>query len=194
MKTKKYLSIFILLWVFVVGCNVQQVSEAYNMTKCDYSFRSVDNLTLAGVRLDEGLSPVAMLQFSSLLTGTPSSIPLNMTLNINVKNPQSGTARLQGLSYSLSIDDIDFTQGSISNTFSISSGATEILPIHIALDLATLIKQNSKDAMVNIARNIAGLSGEKSKVTLRIRPSFVVGSNLVTSPVAYPVTFYLGGK
>lgn len=194
---KKILVSMLAIVTLMTSCDVaQQAMGAYNMTKCEYSYHSVDNLSLSGVKLSGGLSlsPANLLKLSSLLSGNASSIPLDMTLNVNVKNPNTTAALLNGLAYVISIDDIEFTTGQLQQQLNIASGATSVIPIRIGVDLATLMRNNSKDAVLNIARNIVGISGSKSKVTLQLKPTFMLGSTPVTSPVYYPVSFSFGGK
>lgn len=181
--------------VFLSNCSVNQVSQAYNLTKCDYSYHSITDISLSGNKLGRSLSPVTILQLSSLLSGEiPATLPLQLTLNINVSNPQSSTAQMQGLSYAVAVDDIDLTQGSINQVFSVASGETKQLPINIDVDLAALMRQNTQKSILNIIQNIAGLSQEKSKVTVQLRPTFMVGGTPITSPISYPISFYIGGK
>ncbi|MFT4072445.1 MAG: hypothetical protein QM654_11080 [Dysgonamonadaceae bacterium] len=192
---KRILFSMLAIIILTSSCNVaQQAVGAYNMTKCEYSYNSIDNLTVSGVNLSQSLSPASILKLTALLTGNPSTLPLNMTLNINIKNPNTTAALLNGLSYIVSIDDIQFTTGQLDHSLNIASGASSVLPVKIGVDMATLMKNNSKDAIVNIAKNLAGISGNKSKVTLQLKPTFLIGSMPVTSPTYYPVSFSFGGK
>ena len=192
---KKFLISLLAIIAIMTSCNVsQQVSGAYNMTKCDYSYNSMDNLVISGMNLNSGLSALNILKLTALFSGNVSSIPLTANLNINVKNPNATTALLNGLQYTVSIDNIEFTTGQINRQISVASGATSIVPISLSVDLATLMKNNSKDAVVNIAKNFAGISGDKSTVSVSLRPTFMIGNTPITSPISYPVSFSFGGK
>lgn len=194
MKTK---SIFLLLTVMLTfsGCDVaKQVSGAYNLTQCKYDFNSISAMNLAGVDLSKGISALQVVQLTSVLTGNASSIPLNFNLNIDVSNPNPTAAMLHGLQYILNIDNVQFTTGTINQALNIASGEKQLLPLSIGLDLATLLKGESKDAALNIVKNIAGINDQKSQVTLQIRPTFMIGNQAITSPAYIPVQFAFGGK
>ncbi len=193
---KKILISMLAIIGLMTSCNVaQQAVGAYNMTKCEYSYQSMGNLTLSGINLNQpNLSAINILKLTSILTGTATSIPLNMTLNINVKNPNTSAALLNGLQYIISIDDIEFTNGRLDQSLNVAGGSTSVLPLTIGVDLATLIKNNSKDAVLKIAKNLAGISGDLSKITLQLKPTFLIGNTPITSPVYYPVSFSFGGK
>ncbi|MFR9165406.1 MAG: LEA type 2 family protein [Dysgonomonas sp.] len=194
MKVKAILLSLSVLFFFA-GCDVSKgVSSAYNMTQCKYDYKSITDLNVAGMNLSNGISPVYIPKLTSLLSGKASSIPLDFTLNLNVSNPNQGEAALRGAQYILSIDDIEFTKGSINQSLNIPSGGSQVLPISIGFDAAQYMKGETKDAVENIAKNFIGLGNRKSKVTIRLKPSFAIGNQTVTSPVYIPVSFSFGGK
>lgn len=170
------------------------LSEAYNMTKCEYNYKSISNLSLSGMNLSKGVSITSLPTILSLLSGNASSIPLDFTLNLDVKNPNQTAAAFSGLQYIISIDDIQFTTGQVNQSMNIASGATQTLPLTIGVDIATLMKNNSKSAIENITKNFLGIGGEKSNVSVQLKPTFMVGGTPITSPVYIPVNFSFGGK
>ena len=178
------------------GCTVLQtsLSNAYNLANCDYKYKSVSDITVSDMNVSKGLSPLMIPKLISILTGSASSIPMNLTLNLDVNNPNTGTAAFQALNYIISIDDIQFTTGNFRQPFSVSGGETKMLPMTIGFDIAELMKSNSRPAIENIAKNLLGLSDKSSKVTVQLKPSFKVGEQTFNSPVYIPLTFNIGGK
>ncbi len=177
-----------------VGESFEGLSSAYNITKCEYNYRSISNLSLSGMNLSNGVSLTNIPKVVSVLSGTASSIPLDFILNLDIKNPNATAAALNGLQYIISVDDIQFTTGQVNQAMSIASGATQTLPLNIGVDLATLMKGNSKSAVENIAKNFLGIGSQKSNVTVQIKPTFLIGNTPVTSPMYIPVNFSFGGK
>ncbi len=171
----------------------QGVSSAYNMVNCKYDFRSLTNLSVAGID-PQNMSLMDAPKLLGLLSGNTSSIPIGATVNLAVQNPNSTEALLNGLDYVLSIDGIDFTTGSVSQQLSVMPGQTGTLPLTVAFDIATFLKGESRDAVSGIVKNLMGMGTEPSNVTLNIRPSFDVAGYKVTSPVMIPVNFSFGGK
>ncbi len=191
----KLLFTSLLIFFFLSGCDVtKDLASAYNITQCKYSYKSISGLTLSGMNLSNGLSVTNIPKITSILSGTANSIPLNFTLNLDVNNPNQTQALLNGLQYIISIDDVQFTTGVVNQSLNIKAGETKVLPLTIGVDLATLMKNESKSAVQNIAKNFIGIGSEKSNVTVQLKPSFSVGGRLVTSPVYIPVSFSFGGK
>ncbi len=192
---KKILGLVLFVSALFTSCGVgNDLTSAYNITKCEYNYKSISNLNVSGMNLSNGISPTYLPKLISILGGTASSIPMNFTLNLDVKNPNSTAAALNGLQYIISIDDVQFTTGQVNQTLSIAAGTSQTLPLSIGVDLATLMSGNSKTAVQNIAKNFIGIGSDKSNVTVQIKPTFMVGGHAITSPMYIPVSFEFGGK
>ena len=192
---KKIISgILFSVMLILSGCTALQtgLSNAYNLANCDYKYNSVSDIIISDINISKGLSPLMIPKVLTILSGNAKSIPLDMTLNLDVNNPNAGTAAFQALSYIVMIDDIQFTTGNFRQPFSVGAGETKMLPVTIGFDIAELMKNNSRSAVENIAKNILGLGNSKSKVTVQLKPSFKVGEQTFTSPVYVPVTFNIG--
>lgn len=165
---KKRIFALLLVITTLVSCDsVQQgLKSTYNMINCEYNYKSITGLTVSGINLSNGLSLAAIPKITSILSGNATSIPLNFNLNLDVKNPNQSAAMLHGMQYILSIDGIQFTTGSINQSLNIGAGQSQNLPISIGLDLASLMKSNSKDAVIDIAKNFLGIGSKKSEVSL----------------------------
>lgn len=192
---KKRILALLAVVVTLVSCDsVQQgLKSTYNMINCEYNYKSISGLSIAGINASNGLSLTNIPKVTSILSGTATSIPLNFNLNLDVKNPNQSAAMLHGMQYILSIDGIQFTTGSISQSLNIGAGQNQTLPISIGVDLATLMKSNSKDAVVDIAKNFLGIGSKKSEVSLQLKPTFMIGNTPISSPMYIPVSFSFGG-
>jgi LEA14-like dessication related protein len=195
MEMRKLLLVALVCAFSASSCDVmKQVGGSLNMVNCTYEFNSITGLSLAGINVSEGLSLPNIARATSLLTGNTSSIPLNMTINIDVKNPNATAALLSGMQYVLSIDGVEFTTGSIARQFNVPPGQTGVLPLTVGFDLAGLLAGETRDAVSGAVMNLIGIGDRKSNVSLRIRPSFLVGNYTVTSPVFIPIDFSFGGR
>jgi len=195
MKKKLGCMLMITSLIILSGCEITKgLQSVYNMKNCEYHYKSITNLTVSNMNLSNGISALQLPQILAILNGTASSIPLEFMLNINVHNPNPSSAAFQALQYIIQIDDVEFTYGQLTQPFSVDAGQTEQLPIHIGVDIVTLMANNSRSAILNIVRNFIGLGSEKSNVTVHLKPSFTAGNSRITSPVFIPVSFSFGGK
>ena len=164
------------------------------MAECKYTYNSISHLSLSGIDVTKGVSLLNIPTIISILSGQAGTIPLQLNLNLNVSNPNASEAFMQGVAYILSIDNVQFSTGSLSQALSIPSGEEKILPLSIGFDLKTLLTGETGDAVLSIVKNLVGIGDKKSNVTIQLRPTFMVGNYPIVSPSYIPVSFTFGGK
>ena len=181
--------------VMLSGCDITKgLLSVYNMTNCEYNYKSITNLTVASMNISNGISVLQIPQILAILSGASSSIPLNFTLNLDVHNPNATQAAFQAIQYIIQIDEVEFTTGRLTQPFSVEAGSTTQLPIQIGVDIITLFSNNSQSAILNIVKNFIGIGNDQSNVTVQLKPTFNMGNSQITSPVFIPVSFSFGGK
>lgn len=177
------------------SCNVmKEVGGAYNTIQCKYSFNSISGVNLAGTSISKSFAIADAFRLTSILTGNNSSLPMNFSLNINVENPNKSAALLHGLEYILSIDGVQFSTGTTDQSLNIPSGGSQILPVTIGVDLIQLMSGQSKDAIVNIAKNIIGIGDKQSNITIQLKPTFMIAGIPIKSPSYIPLNFTYPSK
>lgn len=188
---------FLLSFVFVCfSCDVaKNVAGTYSLLQCEYNYKSITGLTLAGTNLQnvQSLSSLNPLDVANLVSAfSKSSVPLQFTLNLSVKNPNYQTAILNGLQYVLEIDNVEMTTGTIDSKMQIATGQIAELPVNLSFDLKKALSGQSADAVKNMAFNFVGLGDKPSNVTVRLKPSLVIGGQTLVSPAYIPVSFTYG--
>lgn len=192
----------IILLVAVVllnGCSLlDQVGGAYNLSQCEFNYNSLENIQLAGIDIGNGstLSVAKMASISTILSGLGNmqTIPLNMTLKMNIKNPNATAAFLNALDYAVEINDLEFTTGKMDIPIRIEPGQTNVLPINIGVDIKNLMNRYSQDRVQGVMNSFLGISSDKTEVTVKLWPKVMVGNTAVKSPAAIPVIFTFGGN
>lgn len=187
---KKIVSIAAILLSLVVmsGCDVlEQARQVAMLSKCEFKLSTVDQLRLAGVNIQQvrSLSDLNMMDAARITTAAAmgGSLPLNFTLNVEVKNPNTTVAGLNKLDWILLIDDIEMVSGINEQRVQIpANNGTAIIPLTIGINLKEALKGRSADAIVNFAMNLAGAGNKPSRITLKAKPTIMVGS----MPVSYP--------
>jgi len=178
----------------IYSCTASDILKTYNMKNCEYSYKSITTVTISGINVSNGISVLDASKILLLLTTQQSSIPLSFLLTLNVRNPNNSEAAFRGIMYKINIDGIDFTEGSVDEPFSVASGETKPLSIKIGTDVAEVIKKHSRDTVINMVKNFIGMGSDKTKIHVELKPKFIVGTQIVTSPVVFPVDFTFGGK
>jgi len=186
--------------IFLFSCDVaKQIAGTYALTQCKYIFQSITGLSLGGVNLQNinsvsSLNPIAAANLLAAFSSPKGSLPLNFTLNLDVTNPGVQTALLNNASYILEIDGMEMTHGSVNKQIQIGTGQTANLPISMGFDLKKVMSGQTLDAIKNLAFNFAGIGNASSNVTVKLKPSFVIGGSPVSSPDYIPISFTLNQK
>ncbi|MFH1120142.1 MAG: LEA type 2 family protein [Bacteroidota bacterium] len=172
----------------VSGCEIlDQARQVAMLSKCEFKLKTVDQLRLAGVNIqqvnkltDLNLTDAAKITAAAVSGG---SLPLNFTLNVEARNPNASSAGLTKLDWILFIDDIRMISGVNEQRVQIpGNGGTGIIPLTIGIDLKQALKGKSGDAIANFGLNLAGAGNKPTRITLKARPSIMVG----TQSIAYP--------
>lgn len=181
------------------GCDVmKQIGGAYNLSQCEYTYNSVDNIQLAGINIGNG-SSISVANLASIATilsggGNLQTIPFNMTLKMDIKNPNRTAAFLNALDYAVEINDLQFTEGKMDIPIRIEPGQTQVLPVNMSVDLKQLMNRYSQDKVADVLNSFLGISPNETTVKVNLWPKLMVSNTPVKSPAAIPVVFTFGGK
>lgn len=196
MKISKLLTCIVLVLTLNACSVVNQIGSAFTLSQCEYTYNSVDNIQVAGLDLGNAstisISKIASL--STLLSGGLQTIPFNMTLNMNVKNPNSTVAALNSLDYSIELNDMELSEGKMDIPIRIEPGQEAVLPISIGTDLKALMNRYSRDKVAHAMTSFLGVTNEPTKVTVKLWPKVNVGGTPIKVPAPIPVEFTFGGE
>lgn len=195
MKKIKSALVLAAMVVALTGCSF--LSGIVNMTKCEYSYKSVSDVKVGGIDFSN-LSAVSLMQnmstISKLLQGDFKDLPLELTVNLNVKNPNEGKAAINGMIYTMNIDGLDVAEGNLRKSFSVDGGKTATLPLVVRTNLGNILDKQNRNTVVDIVKNFVGISGNKSKIKMKLSPTITGRNNEQRKLMTVPVSFEYGGK
>lgn len=190
---KKALLIFILPTLFLSGCDVfKQVGQMANLSKCEFRMQSIRNLTLAGVNVQNihKFSDLTLMDGAKLTAAVANnSFPLEFTLNLEARNPNTAAAGMTRMEWILFIDDIEMTRGTLSQAVTIpANSGIAVIPMQLRFDLKQVLSGKSADAILNFGLNLAGAGNSPTRFKMQIQPTINVGN----WPVTYPGYITIG--
>lgn len=160
-----------------------QFSSVANLANCEFALKNVSNVSVAGVNVKNltngNLSATDIVKLVAAYQS--KQVPLNLDVNVNVKNPTTTQAAMTALDWILAIDGSDMANGVSSKNYTIKPSTTTTVPLPVSTDLGKLFSQKGLDALKNFASSFTS-EGISSKVGLRVRPSLSVGSTQVPFP------------
>jgi len=180
-------SITLFLILLFGSCSIlEQASELQTFSKCEFRLKSVQNIRLAGINVQQikQVSDLTLMEMAKLTTAFAArDMPLKLSLNVEVKNPNQSKAALNELAWILFIDDIEMTRGNLAKRVEIPShGGLAVLPIGIEVDLFEVLSGESADAVINFALNLAGAGNTPSRIMLKAKPTLYIGTKSISYP------------
>lgn len=169
----------------------KELQQLTNLAKCEFRLKSVENVQLAGVNVQNitSLSQIGVTDIAQLTSAfLTNEFPLKFKLNIDAKNPNPASAALSALDWILFIDDIQMTNGILNQKIQIPANGIANIPLNLNFDLKKVLTGKAKDAMINFALNLAGQGGKPSRLMLKAKPTINVGG------IAIPYPGYLSVK
>ncbi len=176
MKTRTLkLSLTAAAALFFVSCATLKGIGSF--LTCNYNLQQVTDPRLAGISLTStadltnlDLSSAAKVA-ATLLTG---SLPLSVTVNVGVNNPNGTAAQIEGLEWALWFNGTSMIGGETQQRIYVEpNGGTAIVPLTVQIDLAQLFNKEARDDMMSFANGLLHLgqaNQQDSKVALKIRP------------------------
>jgi hypothetical protein len=187
MHYKKFFPSLLLILIIINSCDIsKQVSELKTFSKCDFRLYTVEDIHLAGINIEEyndytDLNLLDIAKISSALA--KGELPIDFTLNVQVKNPNATTAALNKMDWILFIDNIEILNGTHEQRTEIpANGGVKKLPLKIKADLNEVLTGKSAEAISNFAFNIAGEGNKPTNVLLKVKPTINAGG----IPIVYP--------
>ncbi len=168
-----------LLMLIAEGCSVlKQIQETKNFARCEFRLSTVENTRLAGINVQRikstrDLNLTDGARFALALA--QPQLPLNLTLNVDVKNPNAETASLNRLEWRLFIDDVELLNSVVEEKVSVAgNGGVSTLPLQISVDLKKVLSGRSAESLGNFALNLVGEGNKPTRFMLRVKPTIDV--------------------
>jgi hypothetical protein len=183
----KKLLLICLTAVTLMGCGVnKQAQQIKALEKCKYKVLSASNISVAGTDVKRlmtnqniNLGSLPALAFGLLR----KDVPLHATLNMEVMNPSGYDAAINEFEYKILINKQELATGFVNRLVNVAAGQSITVPVDLNVNVYQFIS-NAK-VMAEITEFLRGGSGgseRKGLVTLKIRPSIMVGNTLVKYP------------
>jgi len=182
-----FLLLFLAASAFFQRCDVvNQATQAMNLVNCNFRIKSVDNLTLAGVNVQQitDVKQLSLTDAAKLMAAViGNNFPLSFQLNFEAKNPNASTAGMNRLEYIIYIDNTQVASGNLNKSFSIPpTNGTAIIPMQITTNLKEILTGESAKSIVNFGLNLAGAGNEPTRFMVKLKPSILINGQSLSYP------------
>lgn len=180
----------ILLVIVALGlssCGInRQAQQIKALEKCDYKLLDATAVTIAGTDIKKLINnqTVDLVNLPALAFGyLRKDIPLRTTLNLEISNPSNELAAINNFDYIILINRQEIANGTVSQAVSIAAGQSVKVPVQLNANIYQFLADGK--ALQDITSFLSGAAKgteQKGLVTLRIKPSIMVGGNLIKYP------------
>lgn len=197
---KIILAVTLSMCVLFSSCDIlsgiaDQLSGVANLANCEYTLKDVTNVSVAGVNLKNitngNIKAGDVIMLAAALKN--KQVPLNMNVNINVKNPTAQQALLTAMDWILDIDGTQFATGINNTSYNVNANSTTTIPLAVNTDVYTFFSQGGIESLKNFVSSFSN-DGTSSKVSLRIKPSISVGTLNIPAPSYIKLEKTTGGN
>lgn len=179
----KKILVICLAAVTLFGCGVnKQAQQIKALEKCTYRVVSASNISVAGTDVkrlmnnqDINLGSLPALAFGLLR----KDVPLRATVNMEIENPAGNLAAINQFEYKILINNQELADGFVDRQVSIAAGQTVVVPVAVNVNVYQFI--SNARVMSEISDFLRG-GDRKGLVTLKIKPSIMVGGALIKYP------------
>jgi len=177
----------LLLVVGLGSCSVnKQAQQIKALEKCDYKLINASNITVAGIDVQKLIkgSNIDLSSLPSLALGyLRKDIPLRANLNLEISNPSTTLAAINNFDYIILINKQEIANGTVDQRVSIDAGQTTRVPVQLNANIYKFLADgNVLSDITDFVKAANGGTEKKGMVTLKIRPSIMVGGGLVKYP------------
>lgn len=194
MQLKNYLYLLAFL-ILLNGC--AGLARANRFAKCEFRSGKVDNLRLAGVNINgvETLESINLIDAGKITVAlTQKRLPLSFTYNLEVRNPNDKVAALSTIDWVLVLDGTDVTEGTTNQRIEIPPGEIRNMTLDFSIDLFEVLNKEAGQSLLNLALSLVNKNKEPVKVSLKVKPSFLIAGVQVKYPGYFKVEKEFGAQ
>lgn len=171
--------------MFLSSCQLkEQADQLQALKQCTYEIISADSVYLAGMNVSDMITENGL----DLISAPPLAIsylqkkmPLYAVINLKITNPGIQEAAVNQFEYKVFIKNTEITSGHFDKRISIPpNGGSSIVPVRINQDVYTLISNPVNQSAV--ADFLSTRVEKKAVITLKIKPTFAVGNEMIKYP------------
>ncbi|MBU0487614.1 MAG: hypothetical protein KKA07_04020 [Bacteroidetes bacterium] len=190
---KKLSLISILVLLLAGGCDIfKQVDQMKAFSKCEFRLKSLVDAKLAGVAVQniKSINDISMLDVAKITSAySKGSLPLEFTLNVEVRNPNKQAAAMNKLDWILQIDSKEMLNGTVNQRTDVApNGGTATLPMKMSVDLKKVVADGQAKDIAGYAFNLSDQTNKPTRVTLKAKPSIMVAGVAMKYPGYFTVS------
>ena len=183
---KKNIIVILVIALTVSSCDIlNQLTQVVNFKNCTFHYNQISSVKLLNYEVlnMDNISDVGFLGLAKL-TGAVAAkeLPIKLKVDVDINNPNAIPASVSKFDWIFNVDGNDVISGSFNERVTVKENSKATVTIPIETELFTMLKNENSDAIISTLLELINGEEVTSRMTLKIRPSIMVGS----MPLQYP--------
>lgn len=182
---KHYLIIAFLL--SLSACTIgDRIKELKALRHSKFTIDKIEKIEVSGIDVKEltGRGEINLLSMPSLALGfLNKEIPLKANFILKITNPTDNEAAINEFDYKFLINNYEVVDGSINEKISIHPNDVSLIPFEISFNIYQFLADESvRNEIQNYIRKVRSGEADNILLTIRVKPSILVGNQLIKYP------------
>ena len=179
--------IFFLVTFSISSCGInKQAQQIKALEQCEYKLNDINQITVAGTDVKKLITDqsINLVNLPGLALGfLRQDIPLRANLKLEITNPTNSLAAINNFEYIILINKQQLVNGTVDQRVSIEPGQTTTVPLLLNANIYQFLSnQKILEEVTKFLTSPKNGTETKGMVTIKIKPSILVGGNLVKYP------------
>ena len=184
--------ILLLINVALLLNSCSGLSEFAAFTRCEFRLHSFQDLEICNINASEKRTWTDFSYMEGQVVAgriLNKSLPVEITANIEVRNPGAKAAAVNTMQWIILIDDLQVAQGSVSDRVVVESeGGLNMFPVRIQADFFDYLEGENAQSMLNLLLNLINEGEQDSQMILKIKPSVLLKGQEIFYPEYFRMT------
>lgn len=185
MMNKIIIICFLAMGISSCGIN-KQAQQIKALEQCDYKLNDINQITIAGTDVKKLVTDqsINLVNLPALALGfLRQDIPLRASLKLDITNPSNSLAAINNFDYIILINKQELVNGTVDQRVSIAPGQTTSVPLQLNANIYQFLSnQKILEEVTTFLTSSKNGKETKGMVTIKIKPSIMVGGSLVKYP------------
>jgi LEA14-like dessication related protein len=179
--------LYFFLLISISSCTInKQIKEIKTLAKCEFEVYSLNNLDIAGTDVIKIIQTgeINLMSMPSLALGLLNrNVPLNVNFTLGIKNPTSDMAAINEFDYQLFINQQELVEGKMDQQIEIPAGENTLVPLEFSFNIYKFLSNDSiRNDIQEFIRASENSELKDAQLTIKIRPSVLIGNTLIKYP------------
>jgi len=181
--------IFVIVFLFLSSC--QAIQQGKMFAKCDFRLQSLQSLQVASINIQDinSITQLNMMDAAKLVGAfAQKELPLTLTANLEIKNPNLMTAALNRMDWIMLVDGKEVLTGTSNQRVEVAPEGTALMPLSVSMDLKKVFEGKGQDEIFGFGWDLSKEKEKSTRFKFKVKPYFSFAGAMIAYPGYIDIT------